>query len=894
MTGAGHPSVKITVPHAMARTVDRPALRQRLDELTRAHRVVVVSAPAGYGKTTALAQWAEKEARPVAWLSLDAFDDDPGRLFRGLLASVRAALGRGPDLHDLDVHEGDDDPSSALTALRRVRGPGAGARLRQSHVDALLVALEEAGRPLVLVLDDVHVLHAPGARDLLASLARYAPDGVHLVVAARYDPPLPVQRLRASGDLGALRREDLALAPEHVELVVAELGLDVDAATVHELARATGGWPAAVRLTGLALRDAPDPAARIRGLSVVPTPLADYLLEEVVGTLEPEVAAFVLDATAVQRVDAELARALHGDAGPALLEQCVRSGLFLAAFERAGAPTSYRWHELFAAQCQAVLRRSDPARFARVHRAAAEALGPSDLAAAVGHATLAQDPELATRLLLAGWSDAFVAGETGTLRRLVDAVGGPERDAADVVLVEAACRVLDADPAADTLVALARSRRDRLPADRRATFDVAEPLVSLHAARETGAGPETDVLDRAQALLAAADVLEPGTRALASYVVGSAEARLPAHDAEALVHLGEGARLAAEAGCVATELACLAEATVPLFGAGDLDGAARQARDVLLRADRLGWDDTAAIAPAHLVLGLVASVRGDGDEARAALQRTLELTTTRGRAVGLRAAVLLMAACLGAGDAAGLAQARADVASRADLLAGEPAVADLLRVVEARVLVEAGDARAGSDLLRRAGTGPGLPLARVWAADVHRRAGLREEAWSSLAGVPADPADAEVSVSLALTTALLHDAGGDARRAHEALEAALDAAEERQVLRPFGELGPELAGLLGSHLTWGTRHDAFVGARLSALSAHDDHRTAAYWELTEREREILLYLRSSMTAADVARALFVSVNTVKTHQRAIYRKLGVTGRRDAVRVAFERGLLAGA
>jgi LuxR family maltose regulon positive regulatory protein len=101
--------------------------------------------------------------------------------------------------------------------------------------------------------------------------------------------------------------------------------------------------------------------------------------------------------------------------------------------------------------------------------------------------------------------------------------------------------------------------------------------------------------------------------------------------------------------------------------------------------------------------------------------------------------------------------------------------------------------------------------------------------------------------------------------------------------------------LLGAHLTWGTKHEAFIGARLSSLAGHDDtRRTAAYWELTEREREILLYLRSPMTAADVAAALFVSVNTVKTHQRAIYRKLGVTGRRDAVRVAFERGLLTGA
>ncbi|GMA23282.1 hypothetical protein GCM10025864_10410 [Luteimicrobium album] len=390
------------------------------------------------------------------------------------------------------------------------------------------------------MLDDVHVLHAPGARDLLASLARYAPDGVHLAMAARYDPPLPVQRLQASGDLGVLRREDLALAPDDVELVVAELGLDVDADAVEELARATGGWPAAVRLTGLALRDAPDPAARIRELAVAPTPLADYLLEEVVETLDPELAAFVLDATAVGRIDAELARALHGETGPALLERCVRSGLFLTAFERAGVPTAYRWHELFAAQCQKVLRRADPARFARVHRAAAEVLAAGDLAAAVGHAARAGEQGLASRLLLAGWSDAFVAGETATLRTLVDTVRGGDRDAADIVLIDAACRALDDDPSADALLELARDRRAALPADRRPAFDVAEALVALYVARERGAGTvSTGALEGGRALLAAADDLPPSTRALTYYLVGSAEARLAYDDTVALVHLSE-------------------------------------------------------------------------------------------------------------------------------------------------------------------------------------------------------------------------------------------------------------------------------------------------------------------------------------------------------------------
>jgi LuxR family maltose regulon positive regulatory protein len=872
--------VKTSPPHTAARTVERPAVAATLDALTRDHRVVLVSAPAGYGKTTALGAWASKEPRPVAWVTLDAFDNDPSRLFGQLLESLRGAL-RDPV-----------DPARSVRgaeALAEVVPPGTGGRLEQSHVDALLVGLEAVATEVVVVLDDLHALHAASVRGFLTSVVRYAPANVRLVLASRYDPPLPLQRLRAAGELGLLRQDDLAFSPDDLALLALDAGLPLDDEALGELAVLTGGWPVAVRLAILALLDGPEPVSRLRSMLASELPLADYLLEEVLGGLEPDLRAFVLDATVSEQLDAELAVVLHGPDGPALLERCVRAGLFLSSYERTGRST-YSWHSLFSAQCQAILQRSDPPRWAQVRLRAAEAIAQWDLASAVALAGEAGDDALAARLLRSGWTDLFVAGETETLLALLDRITGPARGAADVVLVEAACRAVDEDPAAERLLGLARERRDALDEGRRAAFDVTETLVSLYVAR-SGGGLQATV-ERGRELLVAAEVLGPSTRALAFYLVGRAESRLAYDDASPLEHLRAGARSAVEGGFPAIEVACLAESTVTMVGRGDVDEAEHLARDLLARTERMGWADTSAVAPAYLALGMVAYAHDRYDDARAVLRQAIALTTQRHRVVGFRASTVLMVTCLAAGDAAGLLYAREVARERSAELEVSPMVADLVRVIDALALDDAGERDRAVALLRSLGVGPRLPLGRIWEAEVYRRAGLLEEARGALGRVSDEQRRAEVSVAFELTSALLCADAGDTTGAHEHLEAALADAHARGIRRPFTERGPDLPGLLSAHLMWGTRHEVLVAELLRADCAHTPtHRTASYWELTDRELDVLTYLRTPMTASRIAEAMFVSVNTVKTHQRAIYRKLGATGRRDAVRVAFERGLI---
>ncbi|HEX9228505.1 MAG TPA: helix-turn-helix transcriptional regulator, partial [Arthrobacter sp.] len=149
-----------------------------------------------------------------------------------------------------------------------------------------------------------------------------------------------------------------------------------------------------------------------------------------------------------------------------------------------------------------------------------------------------------------------------------------------------------------------------------------------------------------------------------------------------------------------------------------------------------------------------------------------------------------------------------------------------------------------------------------------------------------------LDTSMSLTEALLAHGNRDEARTHERIEHAVYRAEPQSVLRPFTERRDDIAELLIRHAVWGTTHESFIAARMAHhAQGHPHLRTRSYWTLTDREREVLAYMRSVMTAAEIAEALFISVNTVKTHERSIYRKLGAAGRRDALKTAAERGIV---
>jgi LuxR family maltose regulon positive regulatory protein len=402
-------AVSATPMTALAHRRRRPAFRPGLVARARLARrlagaaevpLALVVAPAGYGKTTALSEWAEQDPRPFAWLALEREDDDPARL----VAAVALALD--------EIEPAGRDVLGALRA-------GAG-----DAPAALGAAVAGRRRPFVLVLDDAHVLRSDGAREVLAALVASVPSGSQLVLASRTEPPLPVGRLRA-------HRRVLEIGPRELQMTRGEAGellggLGLRPADVELLVRRTEGWPAGLFLAALSLGDEPDRDRALARFAGDDRLVADYLRDELLAGLPHERLRFltrtsVLDDLSGPLCDAVLAR--PGSGG--MLRELARSNLMLVPLDR--ADDRYRYHGLFAEMLQAELRRIEPEVEAELHRrASAWHAERGDTDRAIHHAVAGDDTATAADLLWA-IAPAWVAGgRDAIVRRRLDRFSAEE------------------------------------------------------------------------------------------------------------------------------------------------------------------------------------------------------------------------------------------------------------------------------------------------------------------------------------------------------------------------------------------------------------------------------------------------------------------------------------
>ncbi|GMA23260.1 hypothetical protein GCM10025864_10190 [Luteimicrobium album] len=481
----------------------------------------------------------------------------------------------------------------------------------------------------------------------------------------------------------------------------------------------------------------------------------------------------------------------------------------------------------------------------------------------------------------------MVAGEHETVRALLGLVPSPWRDGPELTVVDAAVSAVKGRPdlASDQL-AHARRTLGELPDDRRTAVGTTATLVELFLASRAGL---TDAVNRGRSILEDEAVLAPSAAALAAYLVGRAEAYSEYDDTRSLAHLRRGAALAAEQGLTALELACLAESTLPLVGTGDLHGAWALAEEVEARVAAAGWHSPELLASPQVVRGFVSYMRDRLEDACGYLEDGLAALPPSAAVARSRAGAALMAAYVGLGDRGGLLRARAIVL--APDAASSAAIVDCAGVIEALDQALGGRARFGAEALDRLPAGPRLAVGHVWAAEVYRRADRRDDAWRSLAQVDESKRGAQLSVNWELTAAMLAWGQGDTEAAHGHLARALDHAADRGIRRPFAERD-DVGPLLRDHLARGTRHAALVGELLAAGDRpRAPRQPVVAKELSARELDVLRELRASRSTAEIAAALYLSVNTVKTHTRSIYRKLGVRGRREALQAALAAGLL---
>ena len=929
-------TTKFHAPVWRPASVSRPRLVAQLQAgLAEGRKLTLISAPAGYGKTTLAAEWLHTLAGepPVAWLALDASDDDPARF----LGYVLAALQR--------IYPG--------------LGQGAQSLLGLSQLPPLPMLLDDllndlAGLPesVVLALDDYHVIAQPAIHEALSYLVQHQPSQLHLLLITRSDPPLPLPRLRARGQMTEIRGDDLRFTLEEAGQFFAQsIRLALEADTLAALTVRTEGWAAGLQLAGLALQHRPDQQDFIQGFHGSHRYVIDYLAEEVVRQQSEAIRRFLIRTAVLDRFDASLCDAvmeegeyLYPPAGAVsthhsplthssfaespphlrtsrsaaqaqvfahsqdILEYLESANLFIIPLD--SERRWYRYHHLFADYLRTQTSRADEAalqaRAAAWHEAHGLAFEAVRYALASGDCALAADIMARAIQRVSTWS----GGDMATLVGWLDALPAP----------------------------LLRSR----------------PLLSLHASRALYLSGRIALserlLDQAEQALQAQPLPDnEGQRAWGLVAVyrgaiaalrgeldrarewiAQAQARLPADDLHAharaadtlgLIHKLAGDLVAAQAAYLhasglaetagvrylAINAAC--EAALVQIGLGDLG----QAADICQQALRLA--EGKRIPPLGLawaILGEIARERDELAEAERRLTAGIELSRQGGLTDDLHCELLFLAGleqALGEPDAASAAMAQATVLLQGY---GIPRLAALAAAHQARLHLAQGRTRAARHWAELYQARPDiqptvhsrefedLTLARVLLTG-----GDPSQALALLQPHLADAAAAgrvRAQIEALLLAALAQQAAGQQPAAVAALAQAVQLAEPAGFVRLFVEEAAALAPLLPlvRYAAPAFVEDLLARGRdkqRAKPAAAAPHSAGRPWSvglvepLSERELEILRLVADGHSNQAIADRLVITVGTAKWHISNIYGKLGVRSRTQALSRARELNLL---
>ncbi|WEO77369.1 LuxR C-terminal-related transcriptional regulator [Cryobacterium sp. SO2] len=903
-------ATKLFVPRLRPNAVARPRLVETLREgLGSGRKLTLISAPAGFGKTTLLGEWiADARQRDpqlrVAWISLDEGDNDPARFLSYLVAALQQA----------DAPIGPD----ALS------GPPGSV---ESTLTALINDIAQSPHPLLLVLDDVQLIEAAPVRDALAFLLDHLPSTLHVAVASRSDPLLPVARLRAGGELTELRAAELRFTPaEAAGFLTERMRLNLSAADVAALETRTEGWIAGLQLAALSLRDSTDVSGFIAGFTGSNRFVIDYLVEEVLQRQPDPIRAFLLQTAVLDRLSGELCDAVTGlTGGTEVLAALDRDNLFVVPLD--DRRQWYRYHHLFADVLRARLAADGSLEPARLHTRASEWHEQHGLVEdAVTHALAAADVERAARLIELTIPAVRQSRQDATLLHwlaLLPAEVIRRRPILGVYWAWSALIAGDVDTAEARLVgaegALAATTGNDSPAYNDPAHDSAlsEELRTLpvtiavyRAAVAQARGDLGGMIEQAQralALTGPGDHLGRGAAAgflgLASWATGDLQAGVRA--------FGEVRTSLRLAGNVADALGTTIPTADMLLPQGRLRDARRAYEDALRLAAEQGDPPPQSTGDLHVGLSevlieqndlpgalthLAASEslgerahshenryryfvalarirRAEGDlDAALDLLRTAEGVYRRGffpevRPIGAVAARLWI-------TQGRLAEAAAWAADAGLASTDEPSyLREYEHLTLARLLIarHAVDPRAGS--IRDALT---LLDRLLQAAESGQRTGSATE--------------------ILLLQALAHAAQGDTAVALRSLERSLGQAEPEGYCRLFLDEGPALTALLSAAAAAGIAPAAVrrlsAAAGSAATGQPTDQPTEPLSEpLSDRELHVLRLLASELSGPDIARELYISLNTLRTHTRHIFGKLEVTSRQAAVRRAETLGLL---
>ena len=390
-------SSKLHPPAGRSGSITRRDLLVRLDENVLA-KLIVVAAPAGWGKTSLLRDWCSAgESSRVAWVSVDQDDNDPVRFWAHVIAAIAA-----------------ESPGVGEASLRMLTAPGANDA--EGVLTPLINDLERLAARVTLILDDYHLISNPDLLECVKYLVEHLPPTLRLVVSARSDPLLPLARLRARGEMTEIRADALRFTDaEAAELLNGTLGLALAPADIGALQRRTEGWAAGLYLAGLSLRGRPDPSRLVRAFAGDDRQIIDYLVAEVLDALPADVRSFMMRTSVLERMCGPLCDAVTGSGGSwRILEGLERSNQFVIPLD--ASRHWYRYHQLFAELLRHELDRTEPGLASLLHRrASAWHRQHGSIAEATGHAMSAGDLADARELIAAHWNAYINEGLAGTV-----------------------------------------------------------------------------------------------------------------------------------------------------------------------------------------------------------------------------------------------------------------------------------------------------------------------------------------------------------------------------------------------------------------------------------------------------------------------------------------------
>ena len=872
-------TTKLFIPPPRPKIVVRPLLIERLNEgLFLGRKLTLISAPAGFGKSTLVSEWIAGSKRPAAWLSLDKADNDPIRFLIYIIAALQTIVTK--------------IGAGTLGLLQSPQPPSI-----ESILTSLLNEIATLPDNLILVLDDYHVIDAKPVDHALAFLLEHLPPQVHLVIATREDPHLPLARIRARGQMTELRASDLRFAPsEAAEFLNHSMNLNLSAEDIAALETRTEGWIVGLQFAAVSMQGRHDISSFIKSFTGSNHFVLDYLIEEILQQQSERVQDFLLRTSIFDRLCGDLCDAVMlapVGSGQAALEYIERANLFIIPLDN--ERHWYRYHYLFAD----LLRQ-------RLHKRLASSTGDAESPVNGLHVRASIWYE-SNGLEIEAFQHAAAANDIERAERLVEGEGMPlqYRGAMTPVLdwlASLPTTVLDAKPSlwvmfasALTMVSETISGVEQKLQAAESALQRAEPSVKnrdligqIAAIRAMLAVPwheaETIITQSRRAL----EYLHPDNlplRTTTTWTLGFAY-QLQGERAAASQAYSEAISISQRSGNIMITVAASTSLGQVQETENQLHLAAESYRRVLQLAGDPPWT---AACEAYLGLARVLYEWNDLDSAQQHGQLCLQLARQMENVdTPATCEVFLARLKLAQGDVAGAAAnlAEADKFLRQHNFAhrkAEVAAAQVLVLLRQRSLKAAAHLAQAHDLpisQARVHLAQGDPATALALLEPHRRQ-AEAKGWH----------DEQLKVIVLMAIALHMD--GKKEKAMQMLGDALALAEPEGFMRIFMDEGLPMAALLREAASHGTFSN-YVRQLLEAFGKAEGRTPDSQLliePLSERELEVLKLLGTELNGPEIARELMVSLNTVRTHTKSIYNKLGVNNRRTAVRRAEELDLL---